>query len=40
MGTGVLIRECWYNTLSIGVMVLLIVCNALYGLVTVFPKAL
>ena len=28
------------NTLSIGVMVLLIVCNALYGLVTVFPKAL
>ena len=28
------------NALSIGVMVLLIVCNGLYGLVTVFPNAL
>ncbi|HYP62496.1 MAG TPA: divalent metal cation transporter, partial [Acidocella sp.] len=28
------------NALSIGVMVLLIICNGLYGLVTVFPNAL
>ena len=28
------------NALSVGVMVLLIVCNGLYGLVTVFPNAL
>lgn len=28
------------NALSIGVMVLLIVCNGLYGLVTLFPNAL
>jgi hypothetical protein len=28
------------NALSIGVMVLLIVCNGLYGISTMFPKAL